>query len=741
MIKSTLTLLLASLAMIYLLVIGATFNGLVNVTVHSATLIGLIILVIAWLLLRWRGHWTWHTTPLDGAILLWGIAFAVSTALNVESARRIAMGLWYVGVYIGVWFILSDMLANRLIKKDVLINALLFAGIVILWIALAQTFNGLRQGVLVRPVGTLGNPNTFSALLVILLPLAVGRAIHLRKFGRMLMILYAGVIGFVLMLAQSRGAWMGSATGVAALFFLLSPPFSTYKAWWAKQDRLRKSALSAGVLMLTAVLVIGALVLVLSLTQTGRTVDLRIWIYDTAITVLTENPVGGSGLFTFGGELSRLNSIPPHEPHSHAHNVFLQVGAELGIVGLIALGFTLWKTGTHVRRNLRQSSSLTPEAAAALIGFGVHHLIDFPSMMPAIALLGLLVLVVATTSEAPNRAQRFSLYRYAVPILWLVVFGTGIWSSAIYQRYIDSLTNASRTGDFAAAAAEMSSVITADSSMMLYQQQYGMLLALAGDTVQAQQAYERAVILSPQYFTNWASLAALRSTNGDSAGAANAIQEAQRLAPDFEPLWYPVALYAEADGDLELARQAYQETLDRYPTLTMIDSWGESPLRRELEESTLMFPGQQVVLALVADDVDAAVSMWDESADPEPARGAVISALLAFGQGDPATAQAKLEAARVGATFDRFKAWYAVGLARAALFNNQPDEMERLIQSARDYYAVMPFENEIILELPNISYGQFLRLANPRQFVPQLPLPQDGLLLYLLEVIPQRRLP
>jgi O-antigen ligase len=50
------------------------------------------------------------------------------------------------------------------------------------------------------------------------------------------------------------------------------------------------------------------LVLLQSLSAAGRTADLRTYIYDAAITMFTEKPVTGYGLFTFGRGLMRLAS-------------------------------------------------------------------------------------------------------------------------------------------------------------------------------------------------------------------------------------------------------------------------------------------------------------------------------------------------------------------------------------------------------------------------------------------------
>ena len=63
------------------------------------------LIVWAWSQRRWR----WQTTPLDFAIAVWIVAFALSLLTNLDSWRRIALGLWFMGVYIGVWYLLATL--------------------------------------------------------------------------------------------------------------------------------------------------------------------------------------------------------------------------------------------------------------------------------------------------------------------------------------------------------------------------------------------------------------------------------------------------------------------------------------------------------------------------------------------------------------------------------------------------------------------------------------------------------
>src|SRR5690606_16286306 len=115
--------------LIWALTIGGTFNGLVEPRFRLLSLAGLALLLAAWLLARWRGGWRWHRTPLDAAVVLWALAFGLSLLTNLDAWRRIAIGLWYMGLYAGVWFLLLDLLANRRLARAGLVDALLLAGL------------------------------------------------------------------------------------------------------------------------------------------------------------------------------------------------------------------------------------------------------------------------------------------------------------------------------------------------------------------------------------------------------------------------------------------------------------------------------------------------------------------------------------------------------------------------------------------------------------------------------------
>lgn len=642
------------LLLTYMVNVGGTYTGILLPQLRLQGVIVLGIGVAAWLLARWRKRGSrWHRTALDLAILLWIVAFTLSLLANAEAWRRIVMGLWFIGVYIGVWYVLHDALANRLIARDMLVDALLFAGLIVLLLGYVQMQGWVRDTLplilaeeapfsLPRPVSTLGNPNTLAAVLVIMLPLSIGRALAASKsIPRFAMTIYSLATFILLVATYSRGGWVGGAAGLAALALwllaernLLSP--RRWRGWLMTQKpNFRLGVLAGAATALTAL--IGAAIFFLgSFSVGGRTLDLRTFIYDTALTMFAEKPLAGHGLFTFGGGLARLNSTPPTEPHSHAHSIPLQVAAELGIVGLAALALTLWgiyrgirtnlssletdgvSVGAHSRAPLQSGTSQSisqPDdvgarralplhnpstkdqlerltlisATAVFVSFGVHHLLDLPAMSPAVMGMALVALVVAVAPVTPqpvepsisvsdkspsvgavrepllpeNAAFQIVSKERAVTALAVgglaVLLASGIWSSLIYDEYVNALSYGVSTGDYAGAAARLEPVIAADPSLAIYHQQRGFLLGLAaasGDTSALPGAvaeFECYTTLAPEYATGWANLGALYAQTGDYERAAAAMRRAVELAPAAPSLADRLSEYEAATTSGQLA--------------------------------------------------------------------------------------------------------------------------------------------------------------------------------------------
>ncbi|NJL56834.1 tetratricopeptide repeat protein, partial [bacterium] len=242
---------------------------------------------------------------------------------------------------------------------------------------------------------------------------------------------------------------------------------------------------------------------------------------------------------------------------------------------------------------------------AALVGFAAHHLLDTPMMMPAIALAGLLALVVAA---APLNSQRIqSGWRRAghplgvvtLPVILLVL---GFYATALYAGYTRALSHVN-DDDYRAAAEALAPVIAADPDMAITYQQQGYLWGVvyqqeAESQVleQAIAAYTRFVDLEPQNAIGWANLAFLHEVTGDTAFAIAAWQRAATAAPDAWLFGYRLGRALETNGDFDAAQVAYVGALTPANRISVL--WEATPLAQRVAQTVEAEDAGLIVMAL-----------------------------------------------------------------------------------------------------------------------------------------------
>lgn len=541
-----------SLVFAWFLGVALTFNGVIAFPhLQPISLVMLVLGVALWL---WRHHqaaWQWHRSPLDIAWCLWGGAILLSILSHGETWRRSVEGLWYVLLYGLVFYLWADCLLNGL-RRNVLVNAFLVYGSLVVLIGLVQGVYGLLTGQgLVRPVSFLGNANALGSVLIGVYLLALSRIIWARRPAPVWVLLTLAS-GALLLATFSRGAWLGALAGTAVLFggWLYQRGMLTRTGWQKATPRQRR-----WVRVIAGVGVLGGLVLALvtlaSLGIGGRGADYRLPIWQSALTQFAENPLTGSGLFTFGRGLARDYPTPPFQPHSHPHNLPLLILAELGLVGGVALSASVVWILKAWARNLRfvaqsQASLALPEQAAfygalaASVGFGVHHLFDTPMMMPAVALCGLLALSLSVLPYEAVPMQ--AVWRKRGHPLGMAALSVGLalsggWVSQQYQRYYAIMSQGLAPAQAAQALIPVVQV-EPQQSVYILQQAYLYGLAAAQGDAQALQAaltgYARYTQLEPYHAQAWSNLAALACQAGDRELAQSAIEHALRLSPAWD---------------------------------------------------------------------------------------------------------------------------------------------------------------------------------------------------------------
>lgn len=245
-----------------------------------------------------------------------------------------------------------------------------------------------------RVLGTYTSPNHFALLLGRALPFLAAFAWCLPRW-RPYAIAGGVLCAGALLATFSVGGWL--ATGLALLVV----------AGLLGGRRLVAALLVAGI-------VAGAVVLLAAPVErlAGRldprqgTSFVRVQLWQTAVQLVGQSPLLGIGLDNFLYRYPAL--IPPGTPFepnlSHPHNWVLQFWLQLGLAGLLALCWLLWrflKLAWTTARN-RAAPALTQALAVGALGsmvdFVAHGLVDNGYFLPDMAVIFWLTLAVAVVA-------------------------------------------------------------------------------------------------------------------------------------------------------------------------------------------------------------------------------------------------------------------------------------------------------------------------------------------------------
>lgn len=228
-----------------------------------------------------------------------------------------------------------------------------------------------QPGLAVRVTGSFGNPNVFAEYLVLLLPLALGLLLCARsRLVRLGWLAACGLGAGALVLTFSRGGWVGLAAGVLGFAVI--------------RDRRLLMLLLIGALVVAA-LPGGQSLIDRRLQSIIRPVDsssaYRIVVWRETLGMIEDFWPSGVGL----GHRAYMLMYPRYmldrtKRPFHSHSTYLQILAETGLPGLIALLWVMWRvvrTGFASLRKLGvgraaggQLGAGTGAGAAAAAGVG-----------------------------------------------------------------------------------------------------------------------------------------------------------------------------------------------------------------------------------------------------------------------------------------------------------------------------------------------------------------------------------
>ena len=376
-----------------------------------------LLLLLGWPVRRMAyGHFT-RRTPLDWPLVLLILWLPVNLLASADQASSWeATGYLIFGVAL-YFSLLNWPPAQR--RPQILAWLLLMLGV---GLALAtpllselaigklfriQPLEQLFQQVASQVPGNV-NANRVAGTLVLIAPLAVALFIRWdwssQRWRPVLCGLAALLMLAVLVMTQSRNAYLAIATAAAVVLLLRWP-------------RL--------LIVLPIVLLIGAIAVwriglpaTLDAFLSGGALsglDVRLELWSRAWYALTDFTFTGIGIGTFEKVIPvmyPLFSLGPDVQITHAHNLFLQVGLDLGVPGLIAYLALFLNVLVMLAKALQQRAAALDWALAAgalggIAAMLVHGLFDAPvwGVKPAFVPWLLIALSMLVSLRAADRRQ------------------------------------------------------------------------------------------------------------------------------------------------------------------------------------------------------------------------------------------------------------------------------------------------------------------------------------------------
>jgi len=381
--------------------------------------------VIGVLVAAWLVRWNIHRLPLFSTFLWipYLLAFLAAIALSATQAsdqhaalRELVKWVEVAGVYV------ATAAAVRT-RRDLalVLTALLVAGVsqAILGFVQVVTDQGpaaFQHGLVLRAYGSFDQPNPYAGFLNMMLAPAVALALFARRPD----VRWASGAGAALMLtaiflSQSRGAFLATVVGMSCLIAIgsargqrwtLGGVFAAIGVAWGSPYGLVSQGPVDRVLSAMG----------LSGVSFGNVTDANFSAVERAAHWLTGvrefslHPFLGVGIGNYASAYPALHPRGWYDPLSHAHNYYINIAAEAGILGLTTYLFVtasaVWYSYVLARRaeqDLCRCAALGVLGALATTDF--HNLFDVLYVHGMAGMIGLLMGLVpaAAALEVFNR--------------------------------------------------------------------------------------------------------------------------------------------------------------------------------------------------------------------------------------------------------------------------------------------------------------------------------------------------
>jgi tetratricopeptide (TPR) repeat protein len=624
----------------YLVFIGGGWFGIYYPSLRIVTVSLTAVVLVVWMCVAWRTP-TWRPR----SVLLPALAGCLgSLAVSSVFSRFPRVSFEYLAYAIllaAVYLLLVRLLADPFFRvRFVALARILFvivAGAFIVrsaahWI----TWWGVVGRITTPPLRpefeslVFGNPSTVLTMVAMLaVPVVASTSWNSRR-GAVIVVATLSATAAVALISGSRAGWLALAIAAAAAgVAVLAVPAPRALINASLRQVLTGSrgwlvALAAAGIGL-AVLAVAAPSILRRAAEGGE--EIRGGFVRIALDLFSQSPIVGTGPGSW--VIQRIALTEPTDVDyyiPHAHNIYAQTLAELGVVGAIAGLFLGISVLVLLRRAARAEDLVRRRWAWAtsigLIYFGAHQLLDFYANMPAVLFAAAIPIAYldATspqTERLPLLGQGRAFFRMtgvASVMAAVVVLATvaGLLWQEVPASSNDVAVSRANIGDWSGADAPARAAAATDPAISPYLFTAGLAASHSGDHAAAA-AYFAEVAARDDLPEAWLDLAAEQAELGQTPDALRSVTSALRLGIQRPAVAMPAGDLALRLGDDDLATQAFIRAISTAPSLAADPWWSADEARtRILQEVAESIVGSTLPLrwevALMIGDRERAAS-------------------------------------------------------------------------------------------------------------------------------------
>ncbi len=525
-------------------------------------------------------------TPLDMPNLFLFLVVCLSALTSVYSYASAIQTLKIIN-YIFVFYLVVNLTQDRGKLLRLVIFLVIFgsvfatAGILLTKGSLLgfKIFSSSKYGLSL----TFVNYNHFAGYLEMMVLLCIGLALSFSGAKRVIFLVLGVYIGVAVFFSLSRGGVIGMFSGLIFLIILSAI---------IRNFRRNLKALSFYLVALIMVVsTLGASPVIERMQTLSNPLHIdrvRLDTWRSSLDMVSDNILLGSGAGTFRYAFPKFRADTTYRRVDHAHNDYLEIASELGVIGLFLLFFCFSVMFVSVLKNVsnnpdRRLQALSLGSLAACFSLMVHGLVDFNFYIPSNAILFVVSSAIAlNSSRMPGhgagqwKTYSFDIIRsriiYSVTAVLFISILSTIMSPFVGQIYKEKAIGYKNDNNYELAAASMKRAIFFNPGNAELNAEMGNLLlswSLSSDTNSDKEYY---LVKSLKYYedaSSQCSVCALYHGRrgyvlkklGRHNGAEAAFKKAVANSPKDVFLRYDLASYFRDLGRFDDAKEEYREIL------------------------------------------------------------------------------------------------------------------------------------------------------------------------------------